>query len=168
MYLKGAERRNKANWRLRNWLMLALIYAITGLLWLRQERPLALIELAVTPSVAATVAVVNDTAMELLARGDLYFDQGNLTAALESYQEAVASDPNLAIAYARWGQLLALRHKTEEALIRTARAVELAPDDPEALAAHAMALEWSGDIPEAIRYADRAITMNPTYAAAHS
>lgn len=170
MYLKSREKPKQTNWRLRNWLMLACIYAITGLLWLRLERPLALVE----PAPAQPLIAVpeedeqNDVALDHMARGDLYFDQGNMTAAREAYEEAVAADPELARAYARWGQLLALRLKSEEALIRTTRAVELAPDDAEVLAAHAMALDATGDAASAVRYAQEAIAANPTYGGGHA
>lgn len=87
---------------------------------------------------------------------------------MESYEEAVAEDSELAIAYARWGQLLALRFRTDEALVRTERALALSPDDPDVLAIHAMALDWNGQVDEAVRYAQRAIDIDPDHAAAHS
>jgi tetratricopeptide (TPR) repeat protein len=168
MYLRSSqEPRRKNNFRLRIWLLLALAYAATGLVYLRQERPIAFIDPVPTPVVTPTPSTIA-LAEELLARGDLYWQQGNQTAARESYQEAVAADPELAIAYARWGMLLTLQLKTEEALIRTTRAVELAPDDPEVLVLHGMALEWSGRIPDSIRYFQEALAINPDYATAHA
>ncbi len=172
MYLNSRQKPKTANWRLRNWLMLAVIYAITGLLWLRRDYPLAFIDPAPTPATAAAEIkeepVENDAALDHMARGDLYFDQGNLTAAKEAYEEAVAANPELATAYARWGQILALRRKTDEALIRTTRAVELAPNDPEVLSAHARALKETGDTAGAIRYAQDALAIDPNYGAAHA
>ena len=169
MYLKSATPKKKANWRLRNWLILALIYALTGLIWLNQEHTIMFLEEAPTPTVVVVEEEdTKDKALELLERGDIYLDQGNQTAALESYQEAVAANPDLAIAYARWGLLLTLQTKMDEALSRTELAVSLAPNDPEVLSIHAMALEWSGDLPGAIQYAQQAIDLNPEYATAYA
>jgi tetratricopeptide (TPR) repeat protein len=172
VYLNSRQKPKTANWRLRNWLMLAVIYAITGLLWLRRDYPLAFIDPAPTPATAAAAIeeepVENDAGLDHMARGDLYFDQGNLTAAREAYEEAVATNPDLATAYARWGRLLVLRLKYDEAVIRTQRAVELAPDDAEALAAHSMALDYTGDAAGAVRYAQEAIAANPNNGAGHA
>lgn len=168
MYLRSSqEPRRKNNFRLRIWLLLALAYASTGLLYMQKDRPIAFIDPVPTPVITPTPSTIA-LAEELLARGDLYWQQGNQTAARESYQEAVAADPELAIAYARWGMLLTLQLKTEEALIRTTRAVELAPDDPEVLVLHGMALEWSSRIPDAIRYFQEALAIDPDYATAHA
>jgi tetratricopeptide (TPR) repeat protein len=147
--------------------MLACIYAITGLLYLQERLPTE--ELAAEEAPAMVVEEESqDEARELVERAQLYFDQGNLTAALESYEEAVAANPELAIAYARWGQLLTLRQRADEGLIRTERALALAPRDPEVLTAHSMALEWSGNYADAIWYAEQAIELDPSYAAARA
>ncbi|MDQ4076967.1 MAG: tetratricopeptide repeat protein [Chloroflexota bacterium] len=167
VYLKGASR-EKSNWRLRIWLLLALAYASTGLAWWMQEHPTALFGAEATPTVVVTEEAVREVAVEIMERGDLYFDQGNVTAALESYEEAVAADPNMATAYARWGQLLNLRYESDEALIRTERAISLAPEDPEVLAAHAMSLTWTKEFAEAIQYAERAIAADPEYGAGYA
>ena len=107
MYLKNATPKRRANKRLRNWLILAIIYAITGLIWLRQEKTAALLDVIATPTQQAErTEDQQDQQDQLVEKGDIYFSQGNQIAALESYEEAVAANPQLAIAYARWGQLL--------------------------------------------------------------
>lgn len=161
MYLKQPKKRRGPNWRLRNWLIVGLLYGLLGLLWGQQQQSRGLLQVAAAPTPSVTVDAVNEAARAHMERADLYYDQGNTTAALESYEEAVAADPDLARAYARWGQLLVLRYRVDEALIRTERAVTLAPEDVGALAAHAQALVWAQRFPEAIRYAEEAIAAEP-------
>jgi len=168
MYLRSSkEPHHHKRFRLRLWLLIALAYATTGLAQLRQGHALPFIDPVPTPLLTPTPSTIL-LAEELLQRGDLYWYQGNQTAARESYQEAVAADPTLAIAYARWGLLLTLQLKHDEALIRTRRAVELSPSDPEILMIHGMALEWAGEISEAIQYINQALELNPNNATAHA
>lgn len=172
MYLNSHDRQ-KSHRRLRIWLLLALLYAVTGLLWLGQRQPLAL--LSPQPTAAPLEAMTSDgmttDAAEHLHRAEIYFNQGNTTAAIESYEEAIAADPEnpaMARAYARWAQLLALRQKKDEAMIRSERALALAPDDAEVIAARAMVLEWNAQTDEAMRLAQQAIDLDPNNASGYA
>lgn len=160
--------RDRRRRRLRLWLLLALAYASVALAWYNKQRDVPFFVEAPTPTVEVVVDETLTEYQEILARGDLYFQQGNLTAALESYQEAVAADPEQAIAYARWAKLLNLRYKTDEALIRSERAITLAPDDVEVLGARVMSLTWDGQFPAAIELAQRALTLDPNSGEIHA
>ena len=62
---------------------------------------------------------------EHLALGDSYFKQGRYDEAIVEYRRVTELDPSFSVAYARWGRILALRQKRDEAVRVARRAVEL-------------------------------------------
>lgn len=75
---------------------------------------------------------------------DLYAEQGNREAALQSYRQAIHFDPDNAWLWYRVAQLEAEREQWDEARKATTRALEIDPALDEALALH-QALEETHD-----------------------
>jgi len=125
----------------------------------------------------------NLTAWVLTSRADVNFNLGSPTdvSTLMLARDAVALDPEYALAHAalgrslaiislgyEWPDLKALRPEVigyrEEAEAEARLAARLAPDDPKVLAFQAITLLWTGHPEEALFIAERVTRISPSYA----
>jgi TolB-like protein len=125
----------------------------------------------------------NLTAWVLTSRADVNFNLVSPTdeSTLILARDAVALDPEYALAHAalgrslaiislafEWPDMEALRPEVigyrEEAEAEVRLAARLAPDDPKVLSFQAIALLWTGHPEEALSIAERVIRISPSYA----
>jgi protein O-GlcNAc transferase len=88
-------------------------------------------------------------------------------AALESFNAAIACEPDFADAYGNKANLLADMGRNEEALAAFDRALAVRPDNAEDVCNRATVLADLGRTTEALAGYDRAIAMLPSFAFAH-
>jgi TolB-like protein/Flp pilus assembly protein TadD len=125
-------------------------------------------------------SIVNPVAYEMLLRGRFYWNKGgneDRKKAIDYYQQAIAIDPNYALAYAELANAYSILgndgvivpqeavHKAEEAAVKALELDEDLAEAHEALAYNKqLAWDWAG----AEREYKRAIELNPNYADAHA
>lgn len=129
-----------------------------------------------------TQRTTNPQAYELLLKGRFYFNKGggqrgeNFNKAAEYYEQAIAADPNYALAYAELSDTYGIGGSTvsnrkqrlikQEAAAR--KALELDPNLAEAHFAMAQSKRDNGEWAEAEREYRRAIELNPNLAKTYS
>jgi serine/threonine protein kinase/tetratricopeptide (TPR) repeat protein len=107
-------------------------------------------------------------------KGRAHFDRrdlaGNVQAALQEFDKAVAADPQFAIAYAgladaQWAMYVQTNDKqwAQRAVDSTERAVQLGPDRPSVLYSAAQTHFRGGRYDEAMTLVERALSLQPTY-----
>ena len=69
-------------------------------------------------------------ARERYREGFAHFVEGRVEEAIERYREALAEEPDFALAWAALARALAARDRLDEAVEAARRVVELEPDDP--------------------------------------
>jgi len=84
-------------------------------------------------------------------------------AAEQSFERAIALNPNCAMAYSRYTLFLVAMGRLKDALQHAKRAQELDPVSPDANASLANVLYLARDYDEAIRYCERALALEPTF-----
>jgi TolB-like protein/Tfp pilus assembly protein PilF len=128
----------------------------------------------------ATRPTDNTEAYQLYLKGRFFWNKrtaGDFNTALSYFQQAVAADPNYAVAYAGMadcnlllplfgGAAPADLYPKAKAMAQKALAL-----DPNLAEAHAslglLHASWDFDFPESVREMERAIQLNPNYATAH-
>ncbi len=101
-------------------------------------------------------------------------DDGKVRAAARACEEAVALDPNYALAHAVLAHARSLTAQleatpdTQDVMAPMARALELAPDDPGVQHAYAAVLGNMGRTKEAMRAWERSLELNPNNAGARA
>jgi len=80
-----------------------------------------------------------------------------------SFERALAANPNCAMAYSRYTYFLAAMGRLGESLQKIRRAQELDPLSPDANASLAYILYFARDYDEAIRYSHRALMLQPDF-----
>jgi tetratricopeptide (TPR) repeat protein len=100
-------------------------------------------------------------------RGAAFLAQGNLEAALVSWQQVQAAHPESAAAHTNVGALCNRLGRFDEALARCDQAVRLEPRLVEALNNRGAALRALGRLEEALTSFDTALHIKPEYADAH-
>ena len=115
----------------------------------------------------------NLTAWALTSRANVKFNLNWFDElAVENARQAVALDPDYALAHAVLGRVMAIRSLAdlenhtgaEEAEAEARLAARLAPDDPRVQAYLAVSLLWTGHPVEALAIAERVPRMSPSYA----
>ncbi|HEX7517280.1 MAG TPA: tetratricopeptide repeat protein [Chthoniobacterales bacterium] len=122
----------------------------------------------------------NTEAYQLYLKGRFFWNKrtaGDFNTALSYFQQAVAADPNYAVAYAGMADCYLLLplfggaapadlYPKAKAMAQKALAL-----DPNLAEAHAslglLHASWDFDFPESVREMERAIQLNPNYATAH-
>jgi TolB-like protein/Flp pilus assembly protein TadD len=113
------------------------------------------------------------TAWAATSRANVNFNLNMLDElAVESARQAVALDPDYALAHAVLGRVLAIQSLAdvdnhagaEEAEAEARLAARLAPDDPRVQAYLAVSLLWTGQPVEALAIGERVPKMSPSYA----
>jgi tetratricopeptide (TPR) repeat protein len=94
--------------------------------------------------------------------------QGRLPEAIDYFQAAIRSQPDLPTAHVQLGHVLWSQNSDQGALKEISRASQLAPKDGDIRADFGLALELVGRIPEAIEQFHEALQMNPDNAEAHA
>jgi tetratricopeptide (TPR) repeat protein len=124
--------------------------------------------LALGPGSAAatdyTAALAEDIAPRLklgawINYGNLQKAEGNLDAAVELFEQAIAADPHLAIAHYNLGTAHRARGYLDEAIAAYQQAIALAPDYAEAHQNLGVARFKLGQIPEALQAFQQAIAL---------
>jgi len=100
-------------------------------------------------------------------RGLAYEQKGNLAAACDAYQRALALDARFADAYINLGRLLHQGGNAPEAVRLYHLALESAPEDAIAHYNLAIALEDRGQLSAALAHYQRALASDPHFADAH-
>lgn len=170
MYLNRPRRRPSSPRRI----LIYLVLIAVGLLFLRFQddlrRPLI-------PTPTATRA-----AASYVAEAQAHYEAGRLSAAIDSYTQAIALEPNRAEVLIALSRILALTDRVDEAVRRAERAVQIAPQSAPAHAALAMAYDWRGTwlllhgrdaesdeyYRKAISAALEAIQIDPSYPETHA
>jgi serine/threonine-protein kinase len=107
-------------------------------------------------------------------KGRAHFDRrdlaGNIQAALQEFQSAVAADPNFAMAYAglaeaQWAMYVQTNDKqwAQRAVESTNTAVRLEPERPSVLYTAALTEYRSGNYAPALALCERALQVQPTF-----
>ena len=117
---------------------------------------------------AATAAAKSDNADAHLARGLQLHQQGAIDLALAEYEQAVALNPQSALAYYDIGVARNQQKRVDEAIAAYRQAVTLDPNMADAHFNLAYALAHDKrELEEALAHFSRAIEINPTFAKAH-
>lgn len=117
---------------------------------------------------AAIAPATSDTADAHLARGLQWHQQGAIDAALVEYQQALALNPQSALAYYDIGVARYQQHRVDEAIAAYRQAVTLDANMADAHFNLAYALSHDRrELEEALAHFSRAIEINPTLAKAH-
>ncbi len=165
MYIRPPKKRRSSPLRVLFLLVLIGVGAYF-LIWRRDV--IEPIQIGPTPTPTPTADEIMDQAHQS------YLD-GDLDAAIATYEEAAALDPTDPIPYVWASHLLTLRKRLDEAIEKARQAVGIAPDSAEALAALCMALEWNAidtldqaQLQEALSACLSATDLDPGYAEAHA
>lgn len=102
-----------------------------------------------------------------IAEGDRHADEGDWAAALKSYEQAVAVDPNQPRAHIYIGDAYMSLGKYVEAFAAYKEAVRVAPTNPEAHYSLGAAYNDMAMYGDAFKPFVRAISLNPNHAEAH-
>lgn len=100
----------------------------------------------------------------LNCRGDIYLEEGNLSAALKDFDNAVTLNANNDRAFANRGRARAMSGNIEGALQDLDRAVALNPKDPANYVNRGIARDVSGDLTGALNDLNQAIRLSPNFA----
>jgi tetratricopeptide (TPR) repeat protein len=103
-----------------------------------------------------------------LALGDLLFDRGNVTAAIEHYRLAIARQPNSVAAHTSLGNALRAAGSLEESLRHYEYVARLRPDLPEAHVNLGLLHQQQKNSDAAIDCFRRALEIRPELAPAHN
>ena len=98
-------------------------------------------------------------AKDLLARGNVLYDQGNYEAAFQSYSNATELDPNNTEAWNRKGLSLYQLARYDEAVVAYDRAIKLDPKNASYWHNEGNALSDPAKYEEAIKAYDQAIRL---------
>ncbi|HTN65172.1 MAG TPA: tetratricopeptide repeat protein [Burkholderiaceae bacterium] len=114
-------------------------------------------------------------AIRAKASGRMYFNQGivlqalgRLDSAIQSYQKALALQPNYAEAHNNLGAVLQVQGKYQDAVMSFRRAIRMKPDCAEAYASLGNTLMLLGKLDAAVENCRRALSLNPSLTEAHN
>ncbi|TDI25397.1 MAG: tetratricopeptide repeat protein [Acidobacteria bacterium] len=93
--------------------------------------------------------------------------QGRLDEAIALYRDALARNPNNAIAYSNLGTALAANGQMDEAIAQHRRALDLAPNDADGHYNLGNALAAQGAFADAVSHLREALRIEPGFAEAH-
>ncbi len=134
MYLgSGPPRRRTGSNPIRVIILLALI---SGLLYILTVKP------ETFPQPFQPTPTPTRTAASYVADAEVYYQEGRLDEAIETYEEAVRRDPILIENYIPLVRLLVFGGRLDEALDYADTALFVDPDSAAARAIRAMALDW--------------------------
>jgi len=102
------------------------------------------------------------------AEAEAQYLEGDLTAAIETYQQAIALDPDDVQLRIPLVRLLTLQGREREALREGQLAVETGPDSAHAWAVLCQAYDWAGQVDNAIVACRRAIEIDPALAVGYA
>ena len=103
-----------------------------------------------------------------LSLGDLYMNEGDLDKAIKTYCDAITTDPENYLAYAKTGLALWEKDYLEESIVAFHKSIELNPDFEIAQNNLGVVyLDGLGDPKEAVQYFKNAININPNYTLAY-
>ena len=159
MYLEPRRRRRREV-SLWPWVFCSLLAIVAA--WYLYSKQVEIIEAVRGPLPTPTPTEIS--AGGHVAVGDRHFAQGRFDLAVSAYERATELAPTLAVAYARWARILALRHDGDEALSLARRAVELDAESAECQAIMGMVLDWNGQVAEAIAACLKAIKIDSDFA----
>lgn len=108
-----------------------------------------------------------ESAEALYQMGNVYFDMGDFTEALEFYGAALERDPKHLAARANLGGVLQEMGELEGAIVEYRRVVDLSPKDARAHSNLGNALYENGQVGEAVDEFRRALELDPQNAHAH-
>ena len=103
-----------------------------------------------------------------LSLGDLYMTQGDLDKAIKTYCDAITTDPENYLSYAKTGLALWEKDYLEESIVAFHKSIELNPDFEIAQNNLGVVyLDGLGDPKESVEYFKNAININPNYTLAY-
>ena len=103
-----------------------------------------------------------------ISEAELYFGQGKLLQAIDSYKQAIRSRPDDPASYIAMARAQVFIGQYEEAKTSAENAILLNPNNSMAHAVHAWALDFQGDFLAAEASSKRALELNPNNALAHA
>ena len=110
-----------------------------------------------TPTPTRSAFSYADEALEL-------YLQGKLPQAIDTYERAIALDPDDVLFYIPLVRLLTLEGRSLEAIRYGQQVVGMAPENARAWAVLGMAYDWDGRVTEAVDACQYAVELDPTYA----
>lgn len=116
---------------------------------------------AAPPMARAPATPSRPPALEAMQRGNGHAREGRMAEALRCHEEALALDPQLALAWANKAFALAGLGRQEESLLAAQRAVELDPKLVPGWINVSQALLTLGRYPQAIESAERGLALDP-------
>lgn len=108
------------------------------------------------------------SAETLIAEAQSLFDQGKLLPAIDTYQQAIVSQPDNPATHIMMARVLVFAGKYQEAQTAAEDALLLNPDNSMAFAVRAWALSFQGEYLEAETDIKRALALDPNNALAHA
>lgn len=103
-----------------------------------------------------------------ITEAETYFNQGKLVPAIDSYQEAIASNPNDSAVYVALAQVQVFQGQYKEAQKSAESAILLNNNSSMAHAVLGWALSFQGDYIEAENNVKQALVLDPNNALAHA
>ena len=119
-----------------------------------QSRSNALAAIRLDPSIAEAHAALGTVKVK--------HDRDTLGAE-KSFEEAIAANPNCALAYSRYTYFLAAMGRLNEAVEKIRRAQQLDPLSPDMNTSLASILYFAREFDEAIKYCQRALVLEPRF-----
>lgn len=108
--------------------------------------------------------VPSETANDLLNQGVEKFKQGDYQGAIANLKQAIALDPNFALAYSAWGNVCIAMQDYQSAIACFGHAIQLAPDLVEAYGSRGLAYHLLGDRQRALEELTYSIQLDPSLA----
>jgi len=112
------------------------------------------------PGAPPKIETANE-AVELIEKGDVFEQKGELEEALKYYQQAAREDPKCALALLRQGQVYVKKRYISKAWFITKRAQLLDSKNPEILHTLGVIRTYQHDYPEAVQFIRQSLDIKP-------
>jgi tetratricopeptide (TPR) repeat protein len=164
MYLRGGKlNMKKRHRRPSNPLLIALLLlAIGGLVYFNQ------VVVPEMPSPVMPSSTPTRSQESLLNEAQAYFNDGKLSQAIDSYQQAVLADPRNPSTFIELARTQVFAGEYQDAVTNAENALLLNPSNSMAYAIKASALDYLGEYDEAGIAASKAIELDPNNATAYA
>ncbi|MBN1538414.1 MAG: tetratricopeptide repeat protein [Anaerolineales bacterium] len=164
MYLRGSKwsmaRRPKK--RTNPWRIFLLLILIGIALYFNQ------VVVPATPPLFIPTPTTTRSPESFVNEAEQFFVQGKLSQAIDSYEKAIASDPNNPAYFTSLARIQVFSGEYEDAIVNTQNALLKNSDNPLAYAVYGWALSFTGDYLEAEAQIKKALELDPNSALAHA
>lgn len=120
------------------------------------------------PPIGVPTATATRSSESYVSEAEDLFKQGKLLPAIDTYKQAVASDPSNPAIHIALARVQVYAGQYDDAVVSAEDALLLNPDNSMAYAVHAWALDFKGDYLKAESSIKRALELDPNNALAHA